>query len=51
MFKGTKRGEIAAETKINPKNRKFVISNFIKNYWIFDKKAHTAYTKKLLNQN
>ena len=30
MFKGTKRGEIAAETKINPKNRKFVISNFIK---------------------
>ncbi len=51
MFKGTKKGKIAAETRINPKNSKFIISNFLKSYWIFDKKAHTAYRKKLLNKN
>jgi len=49
MFEGPKKGKIAAESMVNPSKKKLIISNFSKNFWIFDKKAYIAYKKKLIN--
>ena len=49
MFKGKKKGEVAAKSMRNSSKRKFIISNFFKNFWIFDKNAYIAYKKNLTN--